>query len=262
MYYKLVMINDNRRGREITLKAGDTIIGRTKGCKIRISAHEISRKHCRIRVNGEQVHVKDLGSANGTRINGNPVTGEYVLQNHDRINVGPVTFMLERKSGPAPVDAIPVDVVEVIEEMTATFPPPVVAAPATLPDIEPVTFIDYPGSKPQQPQPTHVTLPTAVVDEMPFASLDDSPTPPPSSRPAAVTTPAPVPQEEMPFADLDEEPQPASEAPVMEVQVTPVEPPEEELPYADLDAEMAAEPPQKLSDTDEELKWLLSEDKK
>ena len=40
------------------------------------------------------------------------------------------------------------------------------------------------------------------------------------------------------------------------------EPVEEELPFADLDAEVAAEQPPTLNDTEEQLQWLLSDEKK
>src|SRR5579864_1968607 len=51
-----------------------------------------SRRHCIVRRNGDQYLIKDLGSSNGTLVNGLPVT-ECVLQNGDRIAVSDALFV-------------------------------------------------------------------------------------------------------------------------------------------------------------------------
>jgi pSer/pThr/pTyr-binding forkhead associated (FHA) protein len=196
MYYRLVMLNGQRRGREIPIKGGDTIIGRIKGCKIRISAHEVSRKHCRLRIQGENVSLKDLGSANGTRVNGRPITGEYLLQPNDRVQVGPVTFMLERRTGLEPKDAIPVDAIEIIED-TVQQPAAVVAQP---PEMERVTVVEY------VPKPSAFAPPP----DLPVADLDDLPTATPDSSSEIVVVE--VAEDNLEYAQLDDE-QPAQSEP-------------------------------------------------
>lgn len=48
----------------------DTLIGRSPDCNLRILSTEVSRRHCRIIVMDDAVLVRDLGSSNGTFIDG------------------------------------------------------------------------------------------------------------------------------------------------------------------------------------------------
>jgi hypothetical protein len=191
------MLNGQRRGREIPLKGGDTIIGRIKGCKIRISAHEVSRKHCRLRIQGDNVSLKDLGSANGTRVNGRPITGEYLLQPNDRLQVGPVTLMLERRTGLEPQDAIPVDAIEIIED-TVQQPEAVEVQPV---EMERVTVVEY------VPKP----MPDAAAPQLPVADLDDLPTAMPDSSSEIVVVE--VATDDLEYAQLDDSPPAPAEQP-------------------------------------------------
>jgi tRNA A-37 threonylcarbamoyl transferase component Bud32 len=49
------------------------VIGRAKGCDIEVFDRRVSRQHCSVHIEGPAPHVKDLGSANGTRLNGREV---------------------------------------------------------------------------------------------------------------------------------------------------------------------------------------------
>ena len=78
--------------RQFRLAHGATIIGRAQDAAIRIDAGGVSRRHARIVVTGEAAHVEDLGSKNGTHVDGEPVTGTRLLRDGDEIRVGPVTL--------------------------------------------------------------------------------------------------------------------------------------------------------------------------
>ncbi|MBM4287161.1 MAG: FHA domain-containing protein [Deltaproteobacteria bacterium] len=72
------------------------IIGRTDGeCDVVIKDDkEVSRKHCELFLEDEAVHVIDLGSKNGTMVNGVPITGRYQLKSDDTILVGKTELRL------------------------------------------------------------------------------------------------------------------------------------------------------------------------
>ncbi len=70
--------------------AGDTLLGRTKDADLRIFDETASRRHAQISVGEDRTTLVDLGSANGTRLNGEAVTKEAVLFDGDVIGIGSV----------------------------------------------------------------------------------------------------------------------------------------------------------------------------
>jgi len=65
-----------------------TILGRGKHCDVRFRDPQLSREHCRFSFDGRQLYVEDMESRNGTRVNGELITGPVVLNDGDRIGVG------------------------------------------------------------------------------------------------------------------------------------------------------------------------------
>ena len=63
------------------------VIGRSNQCELSVETDGASRKHCRIWLENQQYFIEDLGSRNGTLINGKPVT-KNELHPGDRIQVG------------------------------------------------------------------------------------------------------------------------------------------------------------------------------
>jgi len=72
---------------------GSMTIGRAADCELSIPGEEISRKHARIKVMNDGLEVEDLGSANGTFINGKRVAKE-MAQGGDELRFDTVRFML------------------------------------------------------------------------------------------------------------------------------------------------------------------------
>src|SRR5918997_1503316 len=68
-------------GREHTLIA-DVVIGR-EGCDVVLADPEVSRRHAALRHTGEGPAVEDLGSTNGTFVNGERISGTRVLSDGD-----------------------------------------------------------------------------------------------------------------------------------------------------------------------------------
>ncbi len=73
---------------EHDLPPGETVLGRSPDCHITIEDPLISRQHARIVVEQGVVTFHDLGSRNGSRINGRPMTGSQVLVDQDRLRLG------------------------------------------------------------------------------------------------------------------------------------------------------------------------------
>jgi hypothetical protein len=73
---------------EFDLPPGETILGRSPECHVTIDDPLVSREHAKIAVEGERVVVRDLGSRNGVKVNGQQVQGEQVLNDGDRIRIG------------------------------------------------------------------------------------------------------------------------------------------------------------------------------
>lgn len=106
----LVMFKDGQR-REFALRGAKTILGRRRDCGLRIGTPDVSRQHCEVLVEPGNIRVKDLGSSNGTFVNGARVP-EAALHAGDRLTVGPVEFIVQIDGKPpalAPEPAKPRD---------------------------------------------------------------------------------------------------------------------------------------------------------
>jgi predicted component of type VI protein secretion system len=106
MDVKLVIEQPRTRKRTFYLRGEEGLIGRARGCAIRIGSAEVSRQHCRLRVRDGYVTVEDLGSRNGTQLNEEEVEGQQVVRPGDRLRVGPVTFVVEYQLTPEAINRL------------------------------------------------------------------------------------------------------------------------------------------------------------
>lgn len=74
-------------GERVTLRSETTVIGRGADCDVRVVDASVSRRHARLTVVGRAVVVEDLGSTNGTLLNGKKV-GRETLGNGDELRFG------------------------------------------------------------------------------------------------------------------------------------------------------------------------------
>lgn len=74
--------------------AGEMRVGRTDDCEITIADPRVSRNHAVLRVDGTRVLLKDMGSANGTLVNGLRLVGSVELKNGDDIQFDKYKFRL------------------------------------------------------------------------------------------------------------------------------------------------------------------------
>jgi len=86
---RLIVLDGERIGRYVVLDREITVIGRADDCHLRLSNPHLSRHHAEVLRRGEELFVRDLGSSNGTRVNGRPAETEAVhIQLGDKIHLG------------------------------------------------------------------------------------------------------------------------------------------------------------------------------
>ncbi len=83
------------------LAQGVLVIGRGAEAGLRLPVASVSRRHAELHREGDRVMIEDLGSRNGTRVNGRPVDGATALQAGDRIDIAGIVLQVE---GAHPVD--------------------------------------------------------------------------------------------------------------------------------------------------------------
>jgi pSer/pThr/pTyr-binding forkhead associated (FHA) protein len=71
---KLVALTEGLTGRSYELKPEKTTVGRLDDNQFCIPEPSVSSHHCELMLKGDEIHVKDLGSTNGTFINGDQVS--------------------------------------------------------------------------------------------------------------------------------------------------------------------------------------------
>ena len=76
------------------LRFGETLVGRSPYCSIVVDDPTISRQHASFQLTHAGLTVQDLGSRNGTKVNGQPICGSRVLLPGDRVQVGNQRFEL------------------------------------------------------------------------------------------------------------------------------------------------------------------------
>src|SRR5215216_6236540 len=95
----MVMFRADGQRRSFSVTRDITVIGRREDSDLRIPLGDVSRKHCRLIIDGDAIRVEDLGSSNGTFRNGERVQ-QSELQAGDTLQVGPVVFVLQVNGTP------------------------------------------------------------------------------------------------------------------------------------------------------------------
>ncbi|HQN04015.1 MAG TPA: FHA domain-containing protein [Anaerolineaceae bacterium] len=140
--HRLVLSVGPNAGRFFPIVKADTIIGREAGDDIIIKDPEISRKHARIFLQGANYFIEDLGSTNGTSVNGARIQIASPLRVGDVIKLGEKTSL----------------VFEPITEAD-TILNPNVQSPATIPAQGEPVFPPAPAQMPNQQPPVYQRVP-------------------------------------------------------------------------------------------------------
>lgn len=99
----LVHVRSDGKQQTVPLRPGKVTIGRQDDCQLRIPSAQISRHHCEIVNGGAGVRIRDLGSSNGTFVNGQRVE-DAELNAGDVIAVGSMLFVVRLDGQPATID--------------------------------------------------------------------------------------------------------------------------------------------------------------
>ncbi len=95
MTWILVSKDGSRRGRHWELGAGPFVLGRALDCDIVIDDPSVSRRHCKLVIEGDEVCLEDLGSSHRALLNGEAVH-KAVIGAGDTLSLGASTFVVSR----------------------------------------------------------------------------------------------------------------------------------------------------------------------
>lgn len=196
---------------ELDTEAESIVLGRSPDCQIVVSSNAVSRRHARLFWQGPELMIEDLGSSNGTFVNGERLTAPTGLKDKDRISFGSIEAVIGLPAPPAEPDLDPL--------ATIQLPPDAVAAVAMRHPRDAKAEVEAPPSPaasrppPADPRATAPTEPPAPASQPPAPfhepherrayvppPAEDRPraaAPPPQMRPPdpPATSPSPPPAE-------------------------------------------------------------------
>jgi predicted component of type VI protein secretion system len=95
MQLSLMLIQDTDHGIGILVRKPEFSIGRDPRCDLALSSRIVSRWHAVLLLREGKVLVRDLGSRNGTYVNGQLIEGECELRQDDCLRVGTVEYRVQ-----------------------------------------------------------------------------------------------------------------------------------------------------------------------
>lgn len=90
----LVLFKKDGSHRVFALPSNVTVIGRRDDCDLRVPLLDVSRRHCQLNCSDGALTVRDLGSHNGTYVNGERIQ-EVSVRPGDYLKIGPLTFVVQ-----------------------------------------------------------------------------------------------------------------------------------------------------------------------
>jgi predicted component of type VI protein secretion system len=183
MNYVLQVVRGRSAATTLKLMDNVTSLGRHDDCVIRIKSAQVSRRHCELFEVGGQLMIRDLGSSNGTFVNGRRISGEQPLKHGDELTVGAVTLRVAKLGQPAPplppgapsrpkagdtavLDALEVDDAAEEEEFEMEFDDG-----EPIPEVEGIPLAD---DVPAEPRGTKATAAKNVAPNDPTVMLEES----------------------------------------------------------------------------------------
>lgn len=154
--YQFVMRSGPTPGATFSLDGDQIVIGRDSSSGIAINDAEVSRKHARLNFNGGKYVIEDLGSTNGTFVNGQRLVSAVVLKSGDVVSLGEQIVLM--------YEALSSDPGETVISARKSVPRPAPAPiPAPMPAAAPVQPQYYAAPPPAPPLP-----PARVSNNLPI----------------------------------------------------------------------------------------------
>jgi len=98
---KLLGSDDKTSSKEFELIESEIVLGRDDSADITIPAQAVSRRHAKLTRKGDAYEIEDLGSSNGTFVNGQKLSGSRSLKSGDNIRLGQIITLAFEASLPA-----------------------------------------------------------------------------------------------------------------------------------------------------------------
>jgi predicted component of type VI protein secretion system len=105
MNVRLLVANTSSASKLLRL-GPKTLVGRSSDCNLRIASDRVSRRHCLIKVEDQKVTVCDLGSSNGTQLNGETLApqADVEMTAGSMLVVGPLKFIVQFAAPKSQID--------------------------------------------------------------------------------------------------------------------------------------------------------------
>ncbi|MFM7036997.1 MAG: FHA domain-containing protein [Planctomycetaceae bacterium] len=216
---ELKVVGGKHSGQVIPLNRRKFLIGREQDCQLRPNSEMVSRHHCVFSVDDFSIRIRDLGSTNGTLVNGERIRKETVLASGDRILIGNLDFELvvrpgvavpeadskalptgttlhsdTQTSSPTVLDVPGAAPAPVAGSQTVTLPlTDIAAVSATTPPAVGATAVPTPAAAAAPPQPDLASLAAAMQPQFPYPPMM-----PPMGYPGAMYPGYPYQQPMMP----------------------------------------------------------------
>ncbi len=170
-------------GKRLEITELPYLVGRTPECALVLESPRVSRKHARFERSESGLVVADLGSSNGTFVNGTRITGPTPLRTGDRVQFGDVVYTVEVPAVLAQTIVGGFSVLEALHEQARREAAAPGGSGQPEPEEIPVAEVLPLGT----PSPV---APAPVVQTAPEPVVEAKPAPVPEARPAAAPEPA------------------------------------------------------------------------
>lgn len=167
MQARLKVLHDKANVKQVKLLPV-TLIGRSTECNLKIASSQVSRNHCRITLADDAVFVEDLGSANGTLVDGQPLPAHQptAIAPGTHLIVGPAEFQIDFVAPSSPTLVLNRSSSPVAPELPSTemiFP--VTSPNASFPAVAPAAIVAQAASE-AAVAPVPVATPAIVAQEV------------------------------------------------------------------------------------------------
>lgn len=176
MEVQLRVKTEGKPDQKVTISKNVTV-GRSKTCQFRVMSNDVSREHCQFILGEGSLAVRDLGSANGTQVNGQtiPPQTDFPVPSGGMVDIGPLKFVVKYQSAqaaPAAENSAPPSV-EPVPDTIIESPRPAAAEKTEAPKPAAQPKPAKAAQKPEKPAPVVVPEPAAEADEPQWPSFGD-----------------------------------------------------------------------------------------